>query len=410
MRIIHTADWHLGKKMELQERLEEQELFLQWLLQCIEAQQAEALIVAGDVFDTGSPSNAALQLYYNFLVALRSTCCRQAIIVGGNHDSAATLQAPSTLLRALQVHVVGAVPAQETDQIIPLHNAQGQVEAVVAAVPFLRDRDVRLSIPGESETEKEQRLRQGITDHYSRLLPYMEPYREQGIPLIATGHLFVQGATPTDSEKEIHVGTLGQLPASAFPEAYSYIGLGHLHRPQAAGGQAHIRYSGSPIPLSFSESRDAKSVTLLQVQPGAAITITEVPIPCYRPLLRAEGSPEQVLEKVARMQLPAVEGQLPAWVEVQAITPTPNPDLQQALEAILQQQPGFGQLFLRQRRQRAASGIQQAARTYHSLADMSPEHVFALRLSSLGLEAEAEELQATFSEALQLMREKEGSV
>lgn len=410
MRIIHTADWHLGKKMELHERLEEQQLFLQWLLQCIEVQQAEALIVAGDIFDTGSPSNAALQLYYDFLVALRNTCCRQAIIVGGNHDSAATLQAPATLLRALQVHVVGAVPAQEADQIIPLYNSQGQVQAVVAAVPFLRDRDVRLSLPGESETEKEQRLRQGITEHYSRLLPHLEPFREQGIPLIATGHLFVQGATATDSEKEIHVGTLGQLPASAFPGAYSYIALGHLHRPQAAGGQAHIRYSGSPIPLSFSESRDAKSVTLLEAKVGEPVHISQVPIPCYRPLLRAEGSPEQVLEKIARMQLPSIEGRLPAWVEVQAITPSPDPHLQQALEAILQQQPGFGQLFLRQRRQRAATGIQQAAHTYHSLADMSPEHVFALRLSSLGLEAEAEDLHATFSEALQLMREKEGVV
>jgi exonuclease SbcD len=217
MRILHTADWHLGKKLDQHDRSEEHQRFLQWLLQTIQLQKVDTLIIAGDIFDTGSPANETLRMYYNFLKQLMQTNCRQTIIIGGNHDSISTLNAPRELLKALEIHVVGGVPDKAEEQIIPLSDENGDIQVVIAAIPFLRDRDVRLSVAGESAVEREQRIKEGIANYYQNLLPLLEEYKKNNIPLIATGHLFAQGATASESEKEIHVGSLGQIPASSFP-------------------------------------------------------------------------------------------------------------------------------------------------------------------------------------------------
>lgn len=408
MRILHTADWHLGKKLDQHDRAQEHQLFLDWLLAAINTHHIETLIIAGDIFDTGSPANETLRMYYNFLVALRNTCCRQTVIIGGNHDSISTLNAPRELLKALQVHVVGGVPDNPGEQIIPLFGKTGETAAAVAAVPFLRDRDVRLSIAGETALEREQRIREGIAGHYRNLLPLLEEYRAKNIPLIATGHLFAQGAAASDSEKEIHVGSLGQVPASAFPAEFNYVALGHLHRPQIVGGLPHIRYSGSPIALSFSESTDEKQVLILETGSGETIDIQPLSIPVFRPLLRIGGDAEKVKQKIGALNIDLAKDQLPAWVEVQVQTNNLLTQLQDELMEQLQKKPGFGQLFLRQLRLREATGIQESGSDYHQLVDMSPQHVFDLRLQSFAEGAHVEALQSTFAEALQLMAEKEG--
>ncbi len=407
MRILHTADWHLGKKLDQHDRTEEHQLFINWLLQYIEAEKVEVLIIAGDIFDSGTPSNESLKMYYTFLVNLHSTCCRQAIIIGGNHDSISTLNAPRDLLLALQVHVVGGVPELVKDQIIPIKDAEGKVQAVVAAVPFLRDKDVRLSIPGEDAKAREQRLREGILQHYRALLPHVEAYKREGIPLIATGHLFAAGAAASDSEKEIHVGTLGQVPAGQFPAEYDYIALGHLHKPQTVSGLSHVRYSGSPVPLCFGESSDAKQVVLLQAVKGEQLEITTVPVPEFRKLIRLKGTPDAVKQQALQLSF-SQDDVLPVWVEVQAQTNSLISNLYDDLQAILQNKPGFGQLFLRQVRLREATGIQETSLELLDLVDMSPEHVFDLRLTSIGETEQQTALRSTYSEALQKMQEKEG--
>lgn len=411
MRILHTADWHLGKKLDQNDRLQEHQLFLNWLLATIEAKEIDALLIAGDIFDTGSPGNESLRMYYDFLVKLRQTCCRQAVIIGGNHDSISTLNAPKELLRALQVHVVGGLPDDPSEQIIALTHTEGGVKAVVAAVPFLRDRDVRLSEAGESAAEREMRIREGIAGHYRKLLPLLNGYFEKNIPVLATGHLFAQGAAASDSEKEIHVGSLGQVPASAFPKEFSYIALGHLHRPQIVGGLQHIRYSGSPIPLSFSEAHDEKQVVVINAGTGSPITFETIPIPVFRRLIRLSGQPEQVKLQAQQLQIEVAQNQLTAWIEAQVFTNNLLSQLQDELLEIFEKKPGFGQLFLRQLRLRDALGIQETgAGEYHQLVDMSPQHVFDLRLQSLGEGAEPGPLHATFLEAIQLLEEQEAGL
>jgi exonuclease SbcD len=221
--------------------------------------------------------------------------------------------------------------------------------------------------------------------------------------------LFAAGATASDSEKEIHVGTLGHIPGGMFPKAFDYIALGHIHRPQTVGGLAHIRYSGSPIPLSFSESNDKKEVVILEAAPGQPLTLRSGPVPCFRPMLRLQGTPEEVLQKAASLSWPT-ESALPAWVEVQAHTNSLISHLQDDLLKILHAKAGFGQLFLRQVRLREATGIHEQQTDYLSLTDMSPQYVFDLRLQSLAEKDKVEILQQTFAEALQGMQEKEGAL
>lgn len=401
MKVLHTSDWHLGKRLEQCERTDEHQHFLDWLLATIRHQQIEVLLIAGDVFDCGSPANSALKQYYDFLWALRATGCREVIIVGGNHDSVATLNAPRTLLKHLNVHVVGGVPADFTEQIIPLKNTAGEVALVVCAVPFLRDKDVRLAVPGETHAEREGRLKQGIGDHYRQLTAHITAFKAQQIPVIATGHLFAAGGSASDSEKEIHVGNLGQISGDQFPPEFDYLALGHLHRPQIVHNMPHIRYSGSPIPLSFSEANDTKLVLILDFTAGRP-QFTEAAIPCCRPLLRLKGDLDEVKQRLLNLE----DGghAYPAWIEVQVETETFIPDLDGQLAQITQNIPYIERIFTRQiRRQPAGAREEESFDQLVSLPELAPQEVFRKKCAVAFPDTDYTDLLRTFDELLEQM-------
>jgi exonuclease SbcD len=402
MKVLHTSDWHLGKRLEQCERTEEHQHFLDWLLQTIEDQDIEVLIIAGDIFDTGTPSNAALKQYYDFLWALRATNCREVVVIGGNHDSVATLNAPRALLRYFKVHVVGGVPDDFTEQIIPVKNSSGQTELVICAVPFLRDKDIRLSVPGETHEEREARIKQGICDHYKKLVAHIAPFKAQQIPVIATGHLFAAGGSTSESEKEIHVGNLGQICGDQFPAEFDYIALGHLHRPQVVNNMPHVRYSGSPIPLSFSEVEDTKLVLILDFSGGRLTKLAEIEVPCCRKLIRFKGD----LDKIKRhLTLLEDGGQIyPAWVEVQVETENFIYDLDGQMAQITQNIPHLERLFTRQIRLKPAATLDsQSFDQLTSLHDLQPKDVFLKKCASSIPEAEVSDLLRTFDELLEQM-------
>ena len=166
MKIIHTSDWHLGQRLLFNERGDEQQLALQWLYETILQEQADALILAGDVFDNGNPPHPARKLYYNFLTNLLNTSCRHIVIIGGNHDSPGMLDAPRELLEYLNIRVVGAASENLEQDCLLLQNTVGELEAVVAAIPFLRDRDLSPSVSGESTLDRIQRIQAGIRQRY----------------------------------------------------------------------------------------------------------------------------------------------------------------------------------------------------------------------------------------------------
>ena len=406
MRILHTSDWHLGQRLVNLERTEEHQHFLNWLLHTIEQEQVEVLLMAGDVFDNGAPSNTALKLYYDFLRNICATCCRHIIITGGNHDSVSTLNAPRELLECFNIYVIGGATENPLDELIELRNAQGELEMVVCAVPFLRDRDVRLSVAGESYEEREQRIKQGIAAHYEAFVPHLQPYKALGIPVVATGHLFAAGGTASESEKEIHVGNLGQIGADQFPKEFDYIALGHLHRPQQVNNRHHIRYSGSPIPLSFSEVSDKKVNYILEFDGGKLAVLRELEIPCCRKLVRFKGPLDKVKQQLAAYDNSGYT--LAAWAELQVELDAPLPDLNQQLDEILQLKPGLQLLIHRPPLIKALlQTLEQQVQEEVDLHTLREKEVFLKRCESAFPDSDHSELLTTFSELLELMSQEE---
>ncbi|GAB3539570.1 exonuclease SbcCD subunit D C-terminal domain-containing protein [Pontibacter brevis] len=408
MRVLHTSDWHLGQRLVNLERTEEHQYFLNWLLQTIEQEQVEALIMAGDVFDNGAPSNTALKLYYDFLRKVCATCCRHIIITGGNHDSVSTLNAPRELLECFNIYVIGGATPDPLDELIELRNPQGELELVVCAVPFLRDRDIRLSVAGESYEEREQRIKEGIAAHYEAFVPHLQQYKAQNVPVVATGHLFAAGSSASDSEKEIHVGNLGQIGADQFPKEFDYVALGHLHRPQQVNKRHHIRYSGSPIPLSFSEVTDKKVNYVLNFRDGKLADLQELEIPCCRKLVRFKGPLDKVKQQLAVYD--NSDYALTAWAEVQVELDAPLPDLNQQLEEVLSLKPEIQVLIHRPPLISAAKQtLEQQVQEEVDLHTLREKEVFLKRCESAFPESDHSELVATFSELLELMGQEEES-
>jgi exonuclease SbcD len=305
MKILHTSDWHLGHKLYGRQRYEEFASFLQWLERCIEKHGVETLIVAGDIFDSQAPSNRSLAMYYGFLSQISHSCCRHIIIVGGNHDSPTLLNAPRELLHSLNIHVVGSVPADIEDELIVLHDKNHEPEAMILAVPYLRDKDIRSSTAQETLDDKHRKMLQGICDHYSILVQLALKKQKQigqnnnkKIPLIATGHLFCQGGVTRqgDGVRELYVGTLVRVGLDCFPKEIDYLALGHLHFPQLVAKQENRRYSGSPLTMNFSEAGEQKMVLL--VDSSDDMSVQEIPVPCFQQLLNISGNLEHILQTI----------------------------------------------------------------------------------------------------------------
>ena len=405
MRVLHTSDWHLGKRLEQCERTDEHQHFLDWIIQTIVAQKIELLVIAGDIFDSGSPSNTSLKQYYDFLWQMRKTCCRDIVIIGGNHDSVSTLNAPKELLRYFNVHVIGGATTQIEDEIIPITNADGTIEIVVCAVPFLRDKDIRLSIPGESYEEQEARLKRGICAHYEDLVQHIQPYKQKQIPVIATGHLFAAGSAASDSEKEIHVGNLGNICGDQFPAAFDYVALGHLHRPQKVNGFSHIRYSGSPIPLSFSETEDKKIIIILDFEEGKLARLQEIEIPVCRKLVRFKGNLEQIRKHLITFH--NSDHPFPAYAEIQVETDGFIHDLDNQLAEILGKNDHLQIIFSKQTRLAPTQAIDAQLPHLPTLDELKPKDVFLQKCQSVFPEDNHDDLLHTFEELLELMHQEE---
>ncbi len=409
MRVLHTSDWHLGQRLVNLERTEEHQHFLNWLLQTIEQEQVEVLLMAGDVFDNGAPSNTALKLYYDFLRRLCATCCRHIIITGGNHDSISTLNAPKELLEYFNIHVVGGASQNPLDELIELHCEKGNLQMAVCAVPFLRDKDIRLSVAGETSEEREQRIKKGIAAHYEAFVPHIQKYKSQNIPVVAMGHLFAAGGSASESEKEIHVGNLGQIGAEQFPKDFDYVALGHLHRPQQVNKRHHIRYSGSPIPLSFSEVADTKVVFILDFAEGQLTELREVEIPCCRKLVRFKGSLEKVKQQLAVYDNSAYK--LPAWAELQLELDAYLPDLNQQIDEVLKLKEAELLLLIHRPPviKKSIQTLEQQVQEEVDLHTLHEKEVFIKRCESKFPDSDHTELLSTFSELLELMGQHEES-
>jgi len=377
MRLLHTSDWHLGQHFMGKSRQAEHQALIGWLLEQVDEHQVDAVLIAGDIFDTGTPPSYARELYSQLVVGLHEAGVA-LLLLGGNHDSPATLGESRALLARLGTTVIAATHDDPVTQVIVLPQRNGEPGCLVCAIPFVRPRDVLHSQAGQSAEDKQFSLQQAIQQHYAAVDAAARAKMATlpgKLPIVATGHLTTVGASSSESVREIYVGALEAFPTSAFPPA-DYIALGHIHRPQQVGGKEHIRYSGSPLPLSFDEAKQTKEVLLVDLDNDGLRAITPLPVPRFQGLVAVSGNLETLAGAIGAA---AAEGsyEQPAWLEVIVAEDDYLVDLPARIKVLTD---GWPVEVLRIRRQRGNAAARLDAAASETLDELSPHDVFARRL------------------------------
>jgi DNA repair protein SbcD/Mre11 len=407
LRLLHTADWHLGHSLHGVDRAPEHAVFLAWLLETLAREEVDALVVAGDVFDAANPPSSALEAWYRFLADAWRTLPRlQIVVVGGNHDSPARLEAVDPLLRALgRLHVVGAARrtggAADLDAlIVPLEDRGGTTRARLAAVPFLRLADLG---PGAADDPVA-----AIRGVYAAAVERARAQRKPGEALVATGHLYAFGGAIAElSERKLVVGREAAIPADVFPDDLAYVALGHLHLAQPVGGRDAVRYSGSVLPLSFDERGYRHGVVLVELEGEALLRCRTLPAPRPVELASLPGGkdPAPLDELLAAIRaLPArgdgAEERRPL-LEVKVRLDRPEPSLRARLEAAMD-----GKEARLVRIATTATGTGRALGDVESraLADLAPEEVLRRKWEREHQDPLPDDLLALFHELLDDVR------
>lgn len=310
LKILHTSDWHLGKKIYKTSRLAEQKLFLDWLIEQVIQEDIDALIVAGDIFDTPRPSDQALQVYFNFLQNLMGHTRAHLYLISGNHDSGRFLEAPKAILDSSRIHLSGLFDSQ-----LPLESYQHrltdgqQTQMLVTLMPYFRTFDL-----AQSPTT--------IDDQEKHILDSLSSFFEQAAKnaqakdhhLLVAHHLF-GSFQAAGSEQGLNLSGLETIPLSVLDKYFDYVALGHIHNPQwVKHSQPKTRYSGSPIPFRFSEMQ-SKSITYLCLNEDKMDALA-IPIPCFRPLIQLKTDDENYLSHLQNILKELPSAPLPALIEV----------------------------------------------------------------------------------------------
>ncbi len=401
MKILHTADWHLGKTLHKYSLEEDNALFLTWLMDEIRARKIEVLLVSGDIFDTANPKNSVLTLYYNFLKELIPLHCH-VVITGGNHDAPTLLNAPKEILNLLNIDVIGEATAQIEDELITLKNKTGDPTLQIAAVPYLRDSDIRKAVAGNSYENQLRQISEGIKTHYEAISALLNPE----VPSIAMGHLYVQGVSTSESEREVHaIGGVAAFTSDNFPKAFDYIALGHIHKPQRIADSDYIRYCGSPISLSFSERKDQKYVIELTLEGGKLRTPELVEVPKFRELKRIQGNINDVWKTLETYQSPC---QLPSLLEILVQEEAYSPEHTVQFNLLTQEfaDRNFQIVISKLTYAHQISGIAQLYTVGESIGTLTAKEVFQKRLDNEKIDPETQhELNVAFEELLRELLE-----
>ncbi|WP_246938669.1 exonuclease SbcCD subunit D [Bacillus pinisoli] len=280
MRILHTADWHLGKTLEGRSRLEEQAQFMDELVEIVEREKVDVILMAGDVFDTVNPPALAEQLFYEGISRLSNNGKRPISIIAGNHDSPDRLLAAAPLAMKQGISIIGYPTIQVQDIYVPTTSETLKL----AALPYPSESRLAEVL---SEVNDELALRNKYDERIKGMFDFMSEQFSPNTVNIAMSHLYVQGGSSSDSERPIEVGGAYTVAGTSLPKQAQYVALGHLHRPQMIKRAETIaRYSGSPLAYSFSEAGYTKSVSIIDVVPGKEAEVTEVYLSSGRPLVK----------------------------------------------------------------------------------------------------------------------------
>ena len=340
MRLFHTSDWHLGQNLHGQERDFEHASFLTWLLARLAERQPDVLLIAGDIFDTVNPPVKAQERLYDFIVNAHEQQPKLTIVmIAGNHDSGSRIELPAPLMRRLRTHALGRVLWLDDGTLdverllLPLPDAEGEIGAWCLALPFLRPAEVTGATLGDNYLR-------GIGRVHELLIEAANLKRQPGQALIAISHAHMAGGSVSeDSERSLIIGNAEALPASLFGPSITYVALGHLHKPQRVNGEERIRYSGSPIPLSFSEIGYAHQILEITCEGDQLRSVETLLIPRAVNLQRI--GPAPLAELLLQLKdLPDIDlladTERQPWLEVRVRLDEPQPDLRNQIEGALQ--------------------------------------------------------------------------
>ncbi|MEZ8312394.1 exonuclease subunit SbcD [Vibrio splendidus] len=387
MKILHTSDWHLGQNFYNKSRKNEHERFLQWLLEQVSEHDIDAIIVAGDIFDTSTPPSYAREMYNKFVVDSNKIGC-QLVLLGGNHDSVSVLKETQQLLKYMGADVIPNTNEDHATQVVELKGKNGDVEALVCAIPFIRPRDVLISQAGVTGVERQKQLGDAIKQHYQSVYDAAVEKRaefenSEHMPIIATGHLTAMGVQQSDSVRDIYVGNLDGFAADGFPDA-DYIALGHIHRPQVVAKREYIRYCGSPIPLSFDELKSQKQVCVVEFIEGER-TISQLPVPTFQPLAEIKGDLSEIESQLN--QYIGLDSDQSVWLSIEVQAQDYLSDLQERMRA-LTEGLNVEVLQLRRARERRNQALEQESA--ETLSELSPMDVFTKRIALEEFETDSE--------------------
>lgn len=413
MKLIHTADWHLGQSFHGQERHAEHRAFLAWLLDILTDRRADALLVAGDIFDVVNPSLRAQELLYDFIVTAHERLpALDIVLIAGNHDSGNRIELPAPLMRRLRTHALGRVSWLDDGTLdaerllVPLTDAAGKTRAWCLALPFLRPAEVtgRVGQPGEAPNDYVA----GITRVHEQLIAAARQRRQPGQALVAMSHAHLHGAAVSEaSERPIVIGGEESISAALFPTDIAYVALGHLHRAQQVG-EPRIRYSGSPLPLDFSEANYPHQVVEVRLEDEGMADIDTLPVPRPVAMWRIGPGPlDPILTELEALEDdPGLERERWPWLEVRVELDAPIPDLRARVDAALE---GKAVRLLRLER-RLPTGGGDAAPARVDLKALGPRRLFERTWQARWGEPPDETVLADFDRLLQDVLDDEEEV
>ena len=396
MKILHTSDWHIGKQLHKYDLSEDLNLFFDWLVHYIQAGNIDVLLVSGDIFDQANPSQAAYKQYYDLLKQLINLDCK-IILTGGNHDSASVLNAPQELLKSFDITVIGGATDEVGEMFIEVEKEGEKI--VVAAVPFLKDRDIRKSVAGETYATKIEQIKSGLQSYFANINAcYHENYPNH--TFILMGHLYVQGSELSESERDIQIGNQAGVEAHMFEGIPQYVALGHIHKPQIISDTQNIHYCGSPIPLSFSEREDQKQINVITIKDRKIDQLQIVPIPKYRNLVSFEGSLEEVENKLNGY---SEETRLMSLAEVIVNEDSESLERRQAFEGFVNSRPNENIEIVKSRLNFKSKirGATDAFAVGTDVTDVTPVQMFEKKLELQSGLDNTKELKNAFREILQ---------
>jgi exonuclease SbcD len=337
LKLLHTADWHIGQYFFGYDRKEEHTYFFDWLRKTIKEQQVDVLLVAGDVFDSPNPSAESQKIYYRFLREVTTENPNlQIVIIAGNHDSAGRLEASNPLLEEMNVHVQGVVRKKEDGEFdyqqlfVPL-SQNGQIKAWCIAVPYLRQGDY----PNAESYSK------GVTAMYDNLYTEIQKVKDKEQPIVIMGHLQATGSEVSENDRSERtiIGGLECISPEVFDKKdIVYTALGHLHKAQRVSGRENVRYAGSPLTMSFSEKYYKQGANLIEIEDDQLKNIERL---AFQPLAGLISIPEkpkpltEVLEEIETLPDGEITKASP-YLELKVLLTEPEPSMRNQIEEALQ--------------------------------------------------------------------------